>query len=117
MNGKIICINASIHKVLLDNNKIIETKTRGKLRNEKVFPVVGDNVIVDIKNNTIEKVEKRKNYLERPLIANIDKLFIVMSTSIPAFSSYLIDKFLILAYYNKIEYFEFTSICSLFLIF
>ncbi len=103
MKGKIICINTSIHKVLLENNTIIDTKTRGKLRNEKVFPVVGDNVIVNTETKTIEKVEKRKNYLERPLIANIDKLLIVMSTSIPAFSSYLIDKFLIIAYQNNIE--------------
>ena len=69
----------------------------------KVNPVVGDNVIVDINTKTIEKVETRKNYLERPLIANIDKLLIVMSTSIPAFSSYLIDKFLLIAYKNQIE--------------
>ncbi len=103
MNGKIICINAALHKVLLENNTIIDTKTRGKLRNENINPVVGDNVFVDIKTNTIEKVEKRKNYLERPLIANIDKLLIVMSSSIPAFSTYLIDKFLIIAYCNNIE--------------
>ena len=103
MKGKIICINASIHKVLLENNTIIETKTRGKIRNEKIVPVVGDNVIVNTSTKTIEKIEPRKNYLDRPLIANIDKLLIVQSTSIPSFSSYLIDKFLIIASVNKIE--------------
>lgn len=103
MKGKIICINKFIHRVLLENNTIIDTRTRGKLRNQKVSPVVGDNVIVDVTNKTIEKVEPRKNYLERPLVANIDKLLIVMSTSIPAFSSYLIDKFLLIAYKNEIE--------------
>ncbi len=103
MNGKIICINKYIHKVLLSNNTIIDTRTRGKLRNNNVTPVVGDNVEVDVKNKTIEKVLPRKNYLERPLIANIDKLLIVMSTSIPVFSSYLIDKFLLIAYSNHIE--------------
>ena len=103
MKGKIICINKFIHRVLLENNTIIETRTRGKLRNQKVSPVVGDNVIVDVTNKTIEKVEPRKNYLERPLIANIDKLLIVMSTSIPVFSDYLIDKFLLIANYNNIE--------------
>ena len=103
MEGKIICINAAIHKVLLKNNTIIETKTRGRLRNEKVSPVVGDNVIVNLETKTIEKVLNRKNYLNRPLVANIDKLIIVMSTSIPVFSSYLIDKFLIIALSNNIE--------------
>ena len=103
MKGKIICINKFIHRVLLENNTIIDTRTRGKLRNQKVSPVVGDNVIVDVTNKTIEKVEPRKNYLERPLIANIDYLLIVMSTSIPVFSDYLIDKFLLIANYNNIE--------------
>ena len=89
MNGKIICINKFIHKVLLRNNNI--------------NPVVGDNVFVNIETKTIEKVYERKNYLERPLIANIDKLLIVMSTSIPVFSPYLIDKFLVIAFSNNIE--------------
>lgn len=103
MKGRIICINAAIHRVLLENNTIIDTKTRGKLRNEKIVPVVGDIVSVNTDTKTIEKVESRRNYLERPLIANIDKLLIVMSTSIPTFSSYLIDKFLVIAYSNNIE--------------
>ena len=103
MKGKIICINASIHKVLLENNTIIDTKVRGKIRNMKVVPLVGDNVVVDIKNNTIENVLPRKNCLDRPLVSNIDKLLIVMSTSIPVFSSYLIDKFILIARSNNIE--------------
>lgn len=103
MNGRIICINTSIHKVLLENNTIIDCKTRGKLRNMDISPVVGDFVVVDTNKQVIEKVLKRKNYLERPLIANIDKLLIVMSTAIPSFSSYLIDKFLIIAKSNNIE--------------
>ena len=103
MRGKIICINAAIHKVLLENNTIVDTKVRGKIRNERIEPVVGDNVIVDINSNTIEKIEPRKNCLNRPLVSNIDKLLIVMSTSIPVFSSYLIDKFLIIAKSNNIE--------------
>ena len=103
MNGKIVCINASLHKVLLENDTIIDTKTRGKIRNEKIVPLVGDNVIVDVNTKTIEKILPRKNELRRPLVANIDKLLIVMSTSIPAFSDYLIDKFLLIALENKIE--------------
>ena len=37
MNGKIICINAALHRVLLENNTIIETKVRGKIRNLKLL--------------------------------------------------------------------------------
>ena len=103
MNGKIICINKSLHKVLLDNGNIIDTTVRGKLRNNHVFPLVGDNVLVDTNNKQILEIKDRKNCLERPLIANIDKLFIVMSNKIPEFSSYLIDKFLLISKYNNIE--------------
>ena len=38
MEGKLICINASLHRVLLENKEILDTKTRGKLRNERVYP-------------------------------------------------------------------------------
>ena len=103
MKGKIICINASLHKVLLENNTIIDTKVRVKIRNKHLIPLVGDNVVVNTQTCTIEKIEPRKNCLERPLVSNIDKLLIVMSTSIPVFSSYLIDKFLIIAKSNNIE--------------
>lgn len=102
-HGKIICINKSIHKVLLEDNTVVSCWTRGKLRNSNISPVVGDNCTINKSTQTIESIEKRNNYLERPLIANIDKLLIVMSTSIPAFSSYLVDKFLLIAYSNNIE--------------
>lgn len=103
MKGKIICINKSLHRVLLENNEIIECETRGKLRNNNISPVVGDNVIVDKEKNRIEEVLQRNNYLIRPLISNIDTLLIVSSTSVPAFSTYLIDKFLSISFYNNIE--------------
>ena len=63
MKGKIICINKSLHRVLLENNEIIECETRGKLRNNNISPVVGDNVIVDKEKNRIEEVLQRNNYL------------------------------------------------------
>ena len=39
MKGKIICINAAIHKVILENNTIINAKVRGKIRNQKIEPL------------------------------------------------------------------------------
>ncbi len=103
MKGKIICINKFIHTVLLDNGDVVDCIVRGKLRNENVFTLVGDYCLVDIANKTIEKIYKRRNSLDRPMVANIDKLLIVSSTTIPAFSTYLIDKFLIISYSNNIE--------------
>ena len=53
MKGKIICINASLHRVMLEDKTILDTKTRGKLRNNDIHPVVGDNVIVNVNTKTI----------------------------------------------------------------
>lgn len=98
--GKIISINKDLY-IVMSNNSLFPCYVRGKLKNIKL--TVGDNVIINTTTNTIEKQLERKNTLIRPLISNIDKLFIVISTHIPAFSSYLLDKFLVLSEYNNIE--------------
>lgn len=103
MEGKIIKLNKNIFTVKTNEGTLYECFTRGKLRNNNISPVVGDNVIIDEKNKTIEKVLERKNELIRPLVANIDKLLIVSSVHIPKFSNFLIDKFLVLANTNNIE--------------
>ena len=69
MNGKIICINKSLHRVLLDNGNIIDTTVRGKLRNNHVFPLVGDNVIVDTGSKTITEIKNIEENNEYSKIA------------------------------------------------
>lgn len=98
--GKIISINKDLYTVM-NNNSLFPCTVRGKLKNIKL--TVGDNITFNKDTLTIESVEERKNSLIRPLISNIDKLFIVISTHIPSFSSYLLDKFLILSEYNNIK--------------
>lgn len=99
IEGKIISINKDLYTVM-SSNSVFPCSVRGKLKSIKL--TVGDNVIIDIDNLTIESVLNRKNTLIRPLISNIDKLFIVVSTSIPEFSPYLLDKFLVTCEYNNI---------------
>ena len=98
--GKILSINKDLYTVICDNS-IFQCSVRGKLKNIKL--TVGDDVKLDVEKNTIEDVFSRKNTLIRPLVSNIDKLFIVVSTKIPNFSTYLLDKFLVLAFVNNIE--------------
>ena len=98
--GKIVKINKDLYTVL-SNESVLSCYVRGKLKSDKL--TVGDNVLVDVKSLTIEKQLPRKNTLIRPLISNIDILFIVVSTEIPAFSEYLLDKMLSLSIYNKIK--------------
>ena len=84
--GKIIRINKDLYSVLKGTEVFLCT-VRGKLKNIKL--TVGDNVLFNEENKTIESVQDRKNTLIRPLISNIDKLFIVVSSKTPDFSTYI----------------------------
>lgn len=98
--GKIISINKDLYTVMKDDS-IFPCSVRGKLKNIKL--TVGDNVKFSEENKTIEEMLPRTNTLIRPLVSNIDKLFIVVSTHLPKFSSYLLDKFLVLSEVNNIK--------------
>lgn len=103
MNGKIIKILSNDFTVLgSDNNEYI-CKARGKFRNMKIIPLVGDNVSFDVKNKYIMEIQPRNNFLIRPNVANIDQLIIVASVKHPDFDTNLLDKLLVIAEYNRIN--------------
>jgi ribosome biogenesis GTPase / thiamine phosphate phosphatase len=101
MNNIIININKDKYTVL-NNEGVLVCKVRGSLRNKKIFLTVGDNVILD-NDNMICDILPRKNSFIRPLISNINKLFIVISSKEPDFSTFLLDKFLLIALTNNVE--------------
>lgn len=103
INGKIIKIISNDFTVIDENNDIYVCKARGKFRNMKVTPLVGDNVVIDKDNKYILEVKKRRNELVRPTVANIDQLIIIASTKIPAFDTNLLDKLIAIAEYNLIQ--------------
>ena len=85
---------------------IYECKARGNFRKAGVSPVVGDIVefvITDQTHGVIESIKPRKNLFIRPLVANVDKLFIVSAYTTPAPDTFLIDRLTALAIYNNIE--------------
>lgn len=77
----------------------------GKLRIGKTVPVPGDRVEVQRSHGAwhISKVLQRKNWLIRPAVANIDRLFVVASNSPPKTDTYLIDKMSVIASIKDIE--------------
>ena len=101
MEGKIIRIISNLYTVKA-GNKIYDCQARGKFRNCNITPLVGDNCIIDIKNNYIIEIKKRKNELFRPLVANIDIAVIVTSVKEPNLSLNLLDKMLSLIIINRI---------------
>ena len=77
-------------------------KPRGKFRLNNLTPLVGDIVTIDTKDNYILDIQKRKNELIRPSVANIDIAVIVTSVKDPNFDSNLLDKQLTIISYNNI---------------
>ena len=71
----------------LSEENIYECKLRGtlKVKNDKMNCIIGDCVEFDAKERVIKKIEKRKNFLYRPLIANIDFIGILFAIKSPNF--------------------------------
>lgn len=101
MQGRIIKQISNDYTVRTEYTDYV-CKPRGKFRNIGVTPLVGDIVDFD-ENNYILEIQKRKNELDRPRVANIDQAVIVTSVKIPDFSSNLLDKLLNIIEYNNIK--------------
>ncbi len=100
--GKIIKILSNQYTVLVDNN-IYEASARGKFRNLKITPTVGDYVTIDIDNKYILEIHERKNSLLRPNISNVDVALIICSVKEPKLSLNLLDKMISIVTINKIN--------------
>lgn len=100
MQGLIIKIISGDYFVKV-NDEIIKCKPLGVFRHKKVTPKVGD--IVEVEDNIITKIQERKNELIRPVVANIDKVFIVTSLVEPDLNLNLLDRIICQAEYNNIE--------------
>lgn len=96
--GRIIKALSGFYYVL-DGEKVVRCRGRGVFRKQKVSPLVGDYVEYQSENNQegyILNIEKRKNELIRPPIANVDQAILVFSVARPSFHSGLLDRFLVL---------------------
>ena len=85
---------------------VYECKARGIFRKRGISPSVGDRVeitAVDGDKAQIEEVLPRKNYLIRPPLANLDRLFIVSSAREPSPNTLIIDKISAVAVSKDIE--------------
>ena len=75
--------------------EIYECKARGSFKKKKIIPLAGDKVKITVRENrenTIDEIYERKNFLLRPPVANIDRLIIVSSVKEPVPSLLIIDK-------------------------
>ena len=99
----IIIKNQSNDYTVRTKNSVNICKPRGKFRNDKITPLVGDRVVIDDINNYILEIKERKNFLIRPSIANVVIAIIVTSVKEPNFDSNLLDKLLTIISYNNVK--------------
>lgn len=94
---------------------VYECKARGSFRKEHIIPLTGD--YVDIETNgdkgTVVAVCERKNSLQRPPVANLDRLFVVVSMKRPEPNLFVTDKLTAFACYYDIEPVVVLSKCDL----
>lgn len=106
-SGKIVKGIGGFYYVDADD-VIYECKARGNFRQQRITPLIGDNVEIsvnenDCAENRIEKIFERKNELVRPPLANLDQLFIISSVVDPKLNTLIIDKMVAIAEYKYIE--------------
>ena len=78
-----------------DGEKLVTCRGRGKLRHEKVTPLVGDRVRFTYTENgagALDEILPRRNEFYRPAVANIDQLIIIASQANPITDPFLIDR-------------------------
>ena len=86
--------------------EVYECKARGNFRKNKISPLPGDRVSITLNlqgENTIDKIYERKSLLQRPPMANVDRLYIVVSVCEPKPNTLVIDKISAIACKNNIE--------------
>lgn len=107
MQGKIVKGISGFYYVHIAESGIYECKAKGIFRNQKIKPLVGDNVEIAIldeekKLGNIESILPRSNELIRPAVANIDQALIIFAAAKPQPNFNLLDRFLIMMEYQKV---------------
>lgn len=110
MQGRIIKGIAGFYYISADNGEVYECKAKGIFRKEKLKPLVGDYVEIEIldeehKLGNIVAVLPRKNSLIRPAVANVDQALVIFAAKEPNPNFSLLDRFLITMEKQEIGYY------------
>ncbi len=105
MEGTIVKGIAGFYYVLSEG-KAYRCRARGRLKNQGVLPLVGDRVTMERRedgDSVILELLPRKNSFIRPPIANVDSLVVVIAAAEPDPNLALLDRFLVMAEYRRIQ--------------
>lgn len=101
MQGKIVKGISGFYYVHVVESGIYECKAKGIFRQQKMKPLVGDDVEIDIiseekKTGNIAAILPRKNALIRPAVANVDQALLIFAAASPNPNFNLLDRFLVM---------------------
>lgn len=80
--------------------RTLECRGRGKLRLERLSPLVGDRVAVldgGDGRGTVMDILPRSNFFVRPAVANLELMVIIASETIPVTDPFLIDRIAVIS--------------------
>lgn len=100
MQGKIIKGIAGFYYVYVEGHGTYECKAKGIFRKDHVKPLVGDDVVMDVLDESemlgnISEILPRRSALIRPAVANVDQALIIFAIVKPNPNFNLLDRFLI----------------------
>ena len=98
MVGKIIKGIAGFYYVQVESS-VYECKAKGAFRKDKIKPLVGDDVEIDViseeeMTGNVINILPRKSELIRPAVANVDQALLIFATKSPEPNLNLLDRFL-----------------------
>ena len=101
MQGKIVKGISGFYYVHVVESGIYECKAKGIFRQQKMKPLVGDDVEIDIiseekKTGNVVAILPRKNALIRPAVANVDQALLIFAAASPNPNFNLLDRFLVM---------------------
>ena len=101
MQGKIVKGISGFYYVHVVESGIYECKAKGIFRQQRMKPLVGDDVEIDIiseekKTGNVVAILPRKNVLIRPAVANVDQALLIFAAASPNPNFNLLDRFLVM---------------------
>lgn len=106
MTGRIVKALSGFYYVDIGEEPPVPCRGRGRLRLQKLTPLVGDRVEIsrlDDGTGMVDTVLPRKNQFRRPMVANIDQMVIIASGAIPVTDPFLIDRMAAMAEWKGCE--------------
>ncbi len=108
MQGRIIKGIAGFYYVYGEDGNTYECKAKGVFRNQKIKPLVGDFVQMEVLDEeeltgNISAILPRENALIRPAVANVNQVMVFFAVKDPEPNLNLLDRFLIMMARQGVE--------------